>query len=91
MIEATYLHRQRERETLQRQLELAHAHADLNGNIFYEEESQDEEQEWDPAAAEFMVRKLRIIKTESGNATVGNGKQDGDEDENNLGSEISLF
>ena len=34
---------------------------------------------------------MRIIKTESGNATVGNGKQDSDEDKNDLGSEISIL
>ena len=48
--------RQRKRETLQCQLDLVHAHADLNGN--YEEESQDEEQEWDPSAAEFMAQAI---------------------------------
>ena len=91
MITATSLCSQRERETLQCQLDLVHAHTDFNLND--EEELQDEEQEWDPAAAEFLARRLRIISTKSGNATVGSGNLhgggDGDYDE--TGSEISLL
>ena len=55
MIATTSLCRQRERETLQCQLDLAHA-PEINGN--YEEESQDEEQEREPSAAEFMARNI---------------------------------
>ena len=53
MIAANYLCRQRKRETLKCQLDLAHVDAELNGND--EGELQDEEQEWDPSAAKFMV------------------------------------
>ena len=56
-----------------------------------EEESQGEEQKWDPAAEEFMARRARIIQTEDRNATVGRGKRHGDGDENDVGSEISLL
>ena len=73
VIAETSLSRQRDQETRQCQRDLSHAHADLNRN--YEEESQDEEQEWDPSTVEFMERRLRIIQTEAGNATVGSGEQ----------------
>ena len=53
--------------------------------------SQDEEQEWEPAAAEFMAQLLRIIQTEAGNATVGSGEQNGDGDNDDAGSEKSLL
>ena len=53
MIAATSLFIQRERKTLQCQLDLAHAHADLNVND--EKELYDEEQRWEPSAAEFMA------------------------------------
>ena len=59
MIKETPPCRKRERETLHRQSDLEHAQTELSGND--EEESQDEEQEWDPAAAEFMARRLQII------------------------------
>ena len=48
-------------------------------------------QEWDPAAAEFMARRLRIIHTEAGNATIGSGNWHGDGDNYEAGSEISLL
>ena len=89
MIKATSLCSQRERETLQFQFDLAHAHAELNVND--EEELQDEEQEWDPAAAEFMARCLWVIYTKSGNATIGSDKRHGDGDYDEAGSEISLL
>ena len=74
---------------LQCQLDLAHAHAELHGN--YEEELQDEEQEWYPAAEEFMARRLRIIQTNSGNATVGSGERHVNGGDDDAGSEISLL
>ena len=52
---------------------------------------QDEEQEWDPSAADFMAICLRIIQTEAGNATVGSVKRHGDGDDDNAGSDISLL
>ena len=51
VIAVTYFCRHREKENLQHQLELAHAHTKLNGGNVDEEELQDEEQEWEPAAA----------------------------------------
>ena len=50
---------------------------------------QDEEQEWEPTAAEFMSRRSRIIQIEAGNNTIGSGEQHGDGDNNDKGSEIS--
>ena len=91
VLAATSLRRQREREILQRQLDLAHAHVELNGKNVHEEESQDEEQEWDPAVAEFMARGSRIIQTEAGNATVGSDERHGDGDDDDAGSEIPLL
>ena len=52
---------------------------------------QDEEQKWYPAVAEFMARRLRIIQTEAGNATVGSGERHGDGDKYDAGSETSLL
>ena len=49
---------------------------------------QDEEQKWDPTAAESMARRSQIIQTDAGNATVGSGKRHGDGDENDVGSDI---
>ena len=46
-------------------------------------------QEWDPPAAEFMERRLRILHTEAGNATVGSGERHGDRDEDDAGFDIS--
>ena len=48
-------------------------------------------QERDPDTEEFMVRLLRIIQTESGNATVGSDERQGDGDDDDSGSEISLL
>ena len=48
-------------------------------------------QEWNPAALEFMARRLRIFQTEAGNATVRSGERHGDGDDNDAGSEISLL
>ena len=89
VIAATYLRRHRERETLQRQLELAHAHVELNGDNVDGEKLQDEEQEWDPAVAEFMMQHSRIIQTEDGNAIIGSIKSHGDGYDDDAGSEIS--
>ena len=75
---------QRERDTLHCQLDLAHAHTELNVND--KEELQDEEQECDPAVAEFMPQHLQIIQTEAGNATIGSGESYGDGDDNDAGS-----
>ena len=52
---------------------------------------QDEEQEWDPAAAEFLARRSRTIQTEAGNATVGSSERHGDGDDDDVGYEISLL
>ena len=52
---------------------------------------KDEEQEWDPAAAEFMARRSRIFQTEAGNDTVGISKRYDDGEDNDAGSEISLL
>ena len=91
VIAATYLHRQRERETQQSQLDLAYAHVELNGENVDGEEMQDEEQEWEPAVAEFMAQRSRIIQTEAGNATVGGDEQHGDGEDNSTGPDISLL
>ena len=40
---------------------------------------------------EFMARLLRRIHTESGNATIGSGKQHGDGDDDDSGSDIYLL
>ena len=47
--------------------------------------------EWDPAASDFMARRLWIFHTESGNATVGSNERHGDGDNNAAGSEIYLL
>ena len=91
VIVTTSLRRQRERDNLQRQLDLVHVNAELNGVNVDKEESQDEEQEWDPDAAEFMARHSRIIQTDSGNATVGSRDRHGDGDDDDAGSNISLL
>ena len=91
VIAATYLCRQRYKETLQRQIDLAHAHTELNGKSVDKKKSQAEEQEWDPAATELMVRRLRIIQTEAWNSTIRSGERHGDGDNDDAGSEISLL
>ena len=52
---------------------------------------QDEEQEWDPDAANFVVQNSRIIQTESGTFTVGSSDWYGDGDDSDVGSKISLL
>ena len=37
-----------------------------------------------------MARRLQIIQTEAGNATVGSGDRHGDGDDDDVGYEISL-
>ena len=86
VIAATYLRRKRERETLQRKLDLAYAHAEINRIHL-----QDEEQEWDPAAAEFMAQRLGTIHTEAGNTPVWSGKRHGNGYDDDTGSERSLL
>ena len=58
---------------------------DLNGLNVDEEESQDEEQEWKPAAAEFMVQLLRIIHSEAGNTIVASDERHSDGYNNDAG------
>ena len=48
-------------------------------------------QEWDPSAADFIVRHLQIFQTEAMNATVGSGERHGDGDDDSAGSDISLL
>ena len=38
-----------------------------------------------------MARRLRIIRTEAGNATVRSGERHGDGDDDDSGSEISII
>ena len=52
---------------------------------------QDEEQEWDPAAADFMAQHSRILQTEAGNAAFVSSERHGYGDTNDVGSEISLL
>ena len=52
---------------------------------------QDEEQEWDPAAAEFMAQRLGTIHTEAGNTPVWSGKRHGNGYDDDTGSERSLI
>ena len=61
------------------------------GEMLMRKNSQDEEQEWDPSAAEFMVWCLGIIQTESGIATVGSGNWHGDGYNDGAGYEMSLL
>ena len=46
-------------------------------------------QEWDPAATEFMARRLRIFQTEAGNVTVRSGKRHGDGDNDDAGKTMT--
>ena len=73
VIAATYLRSQgeKDRDILQCQLDLEHAHTKLNGGNVDEEEPQYDGQEWDPTAAGFMARHLRIIQTEAGMPPLG--------------------
>ena len=44
-----------------------------------------------PDAVEFMAQLLRRIQTEAGNSTIGSGKQHGDGDDDDSGSDIYLL